>query len=236
MARGKGDRNVSDRVLKMIVSVFNESPNATVKEIHRKVETQLGGKGPSVTYIGMQVRKLKSLELEKPWSVGSCKKWNIPHEIIPALIIEQEHSLNIEDMTQVLIGKQIKDFDDRAHKDKEKVYEHIRKVSILTIRRALWFARLYSIVSSMVKNQYPDDTLRQEQVLSEVSQLYTLADQFSEIQGLEFPDTSQLDKILLIDRDISEEALKDMMIVSTVLGSMDEKGKSKYLKQEGKKK
>jgi hypothetical protein len=225
--RTKGAKNLNEKIEKAVFDAFKANPNGTVKEIYDVVKKKLGTKAPGTTSVQKIVTRLKSFELDRPWSIGACKKWNIPADVIPALIIEQGHSLNIAQNMVDTLPMAIRDWDERTPTEQEKLIKQALDSSVLTVRRAIWFACLFPVVSKLAQEQYPENNKKQEQMISELSELYSLTDQFSELRGSEYPDTSTLDKTILIEKDLSSETIDKVMAITSTLGVMNTKSKRK---------
>jgi hypothetical protein len=232
--RTKGAKNLNEKAEKAVLEAFKENPNGTVKEIFDKVKKKLGNKPIGMTSVQKILTRLKSFELDRPWSIGACKKWNLPDNVIPALIIQQRHLYNMAE-NSVNILESLPDWEKKTPTEKAKLKKQVHDSFTLSIRQALWFARLYPVVSMLAKERYPDDTNKQELVLSELSELYSLTDQFSELRGSEYPNTSTLDKTLLIEKDLSSETIDKVMAITSTLCVMDTKSKRKYIKRKERK-
>ena len=129
-------------------------------------------------------RNQQPSELERPWSVGACSQYNIPADIVPVLIkVKQSRAREMKDLDLPVIK--------------------------LTIREARWFARLRPIVEALTKMRYPFDVEESLRYLQYVVTLYAEKEQVSEILNEQYPDTSKLDEILLVNEDLSHEALDE---------------------------
>ena len=217
MARGK--KIVNSIVENEVASFLLENPDYTGKELKRKVQNSLQGKGFKYNFTVRTYQNIKAKiyprlggdnPLDKPWAIGSCIKHDIPADMIPALI-------NIQQLikTQQLIMEQI------------------------TIREAKWFARLYSVVQKLTKKQHRNAAFalelyqllvndfrgspqfeREHPGTSELDpvELYWLViigcqyankEKVSELIERKDVDTSDLDNLYFIREDLSVEAIVD---------------------------
>lgn len=120
-------------------------------------------------------------ELDQPWSIGACTRYNVPPESIPVLLNVQQLRVNIP---------------------KLKEYN-------LTVREALWFARLYPIVEPLIKERYPDDPDTELVLLSVIVNQYVQQERLSELMNEQYPNTSDLDSTYFVNKNFSVEDLFD---------------------------
>lgn len=123
-------------------------------------------------------------DLDFPWHIGACLKYQIPSDVVPILIEEQRNFL-------VKSGSSV-----------------TTQTKPMTIRQARWFALLHPLISKMAKEQYPDDPLKQHACLAIYARWYAFTERISELIKTPYPHTYHIDA-LLINGDLSEEALSD---------------------------
>ncbi len=136
--------------------------------------------------------KLEFNPIDSPWSIGSCEKYNIPADIIPTLIeLEQ-------------LGK-----------------------TKFTIRQARWFARLKPVVFEMSAAKRPlEDVLSglalitvphndsRLALLTIITYQYAGHEQYSELGGEQYLDTSHLDFTIFTEGVIGAEAVGEPIVVN----------------------
>lgn len=129
--------------------------------------------------------------VDSPWSIGSCENFNIPADIIPILIMEQQTFVNDEKEEKAA-------FVEMARMARDPV------LPILTIRKAQWFAKLYPIVSALIDNKYDYwDFDEQQACLSMLVDQYSKRAQVADVMDNPIPNTSDLDEIYFTKEDLS---------------------------------
>jgi len=127
-----------------------------------------------------EARNKQPSELEKPWSIGACAQYNIPHGMIPILIKIQKL---------------------KAVEDEEG------SLGEITIREARWIARLYPAAEPVISElTFSND--RQLLWLLFIASSYAQRERVSEQINEQYPNTSDLDILYFAGEDfLSDDAL-----------------------------
>jgi hypothetical protein len=85
MAKGE---IISTETKTRIVQVCKEHPDWQIKQIQEEVARQLKGKGkaPGVSAVQKFIARLRNLELDRPFSLGTLVKYPIPPEVLPVVL------------------------------------------------------------------------------------------------------------------------------------------------------
>ncbi len=225
----KKRRNVPYEVKIEVAKFLIENPNATGRVLKREVEKSIKKKtGRSVAFTQRTYQNLKSADaigqllekppaakrynftertyqniksemdltpspLDGPWVIGACIEHKIPSNIVPILIEEQRRLLK--------------------NKKRPRLIDslpggHLESMHILTIRQALWFSILHPLIAPLAREQFPDNPFKQHVCLAVYARWYAHAERVSELMKLPYPDTSNID-ILLINGDCCQSAKWD---------------------------
>jgi len=183
---GRGP-NISNTVRQLIISqAIHDSktmPRRALAVRLQELIERMGEPPPTEdTLVKMisEARNKQPGELEKPWCIGVCAYYNIPPDIIPLLIKVQQSRKQGE----------FKDF------EKE-----------LTIREALWYNRLRPVVETLTKNKFPFDVNAPFSYLNIIVSAYVQRERVSEIMNEQYPNTTDLDRIIFINEDLSNDGL-----------------------------
>ena len=126
-----------------------------------------------------EARNQQPSEFDRPWSIGTCAQYNIPPDIIPVLIWMQQF---------------------RARSELKILQKE------LTIREAQWFTRLCPVAEILTRKQFPHDAEARLRFLALIVNCYVQRERVSELMNEQYPDTSELDRILFIYEDFSSDA------------------------------
>jgi len=77
----------------------------------------------------------------------------------------------------------------------------------LTVRRARWYSILYPILSPLMEQTYPNDISQNELRIMQIAWFYCRREQIAEMNHDSQLDTSTLDRIFLVEQDISFETI-----------------------------
>ena len=133
--------------------------------------------------------------MHSPWSIGSCEDFNIPDEIVPILIMEQQTFVD---------EKKKAAFAEMARMARDPVLPN------LTIRKAQWFANLYPVVNALIEKKYDYlDIGEQQACLSMLVDQYSKRAQVADVIDNPTPNTSDLDEIYFIKEDMSLASIGD---------------------------
>ncbi len=183
---GRGP-NISREVRQLIISqAIHDSKNMPRRALAVRLQDlieKMGEISPTeetLMRLISEVRNKQPSELDQPWSIGVCEKYNIPPDIIPVLVKELQFRTNTEFKT---LGQE------------------------LTIREARWFARLYPVVEALTRKQFPHDPEMGLRFLPLVASCYAQRERACELMNEQYPDTSELDRILFVNEDLSSDAL-----------------------------
>jgi hypothetical protein len=183
---GRGP-NISKEVRQLIISqAVHDSKNMPRRALAVRLQDlieKMGEISPTEeTLIRMisDARNRQPSELDLPWSIGVCEQYNIPPEIIPVLIKEQQL---------------------RARSEFKVLQQGI------TIREARWFARLYPAMEALTRKQFPLDPEERLRFMPLIVSCYAQRERVSELMNEPYLDTSELDRIFFIDEDLSSDAL-----------------------------
>jgi hypothetical protein len=172
--RGRGSQITKD-VRRLIISqAAHDARNmprwllaARLKEMIEK----LGYEPPTdETLVKMisEARNKQPREIEKPWSIGACSYYNIPHDMIPVLI-----------KIQKLMAE---------YGDDEDV------ARVLTVREARWMARLYRVAEPLIR-ELPNADESGLLWLDFIANSYVQRERVSEQMNEQYPDTTDLDRL-----------------------------------------
>lgn len=182
-------KNVDTLVEARVAHYLIENPDYTGKDLKKKVEISLKPHRYNFTERTYQNIKAdlapnmaKNGPLDSPWSIGSCKEFDIPGEAIAVLMDE------------------IEEFGSSAPTG-----------PTLTNRQAQWAAKLYPVVSRLAQTQYPDNRKRQRACLLILAKQYAHRERISKALGKDYADTADLDEFHFIKEKLSEEGLNDAM-------------------------
>jgi len=185
MPRGEGQKNISQKVVDAIIAVKTINRDYGAKQIIEEIKQNKkayhvnGDKLPAEgsvykilrdnkkeVDIGQVKTRYVPSELDKPWTVGSCLKYNIHPAMIPILIEVQQ-----------------------VEKEPSK-YSHTG--DILTIRECRWIAFLFQAVnaSEILKNEWEPKLLKGH--VSIMAAMYAKREQIAEVMHQPI-DTSDLD-------------------------------------------
>jgi hypothetical protein len=121
-----------------------------------------------------EARNKQPRELEKPWSIGACSYYNIPHDMIPVLI-----------KLQKLMAE---------YGDDEDVSR------VLTVREAQWIARLYHMAEPLIR-EFPNAAESGFLWLDFIASSYVQRERVSEQMNEQYPDTTDLDRLYFYSDD-----------------------------------
>ena len=200
MPRGEGQKNISQKVVDAVIAVKIINPGYGAKGILDAIRTnrkayhingdRVPGEGKvydilkkNKDKINNRRKELKKVsnEIDGPWFVGSCLKYNIPPAMIPILIelqqVERELSEGLHDGVE------------------------------LTIRQCRWIAFLYQSVtaSEILKNRW--EPLQLKGRVSIMADMYAKREQIAEVMRQPI-DTSDLDLLFSTDVDFLKLWLK----------------------------
>ncbi|RPI53820.1 MAG: hypothetical protein EHM49_03890 [Deltaproteobacteria bacterium] len=115
-----------------------------------------------------EARNKQPSELEKPWCIGACTYYNIPHDMIPVLIkIQKLKAENGDD-------------------------EDLSRV--LTVREAQWIARLYHVAEPLIRG-LPEPDENRLLWLDFIANSYVKRERVSQQMNESYPNTYDLDKL-----------------------------------------
>ena len=138
---------------------------------------KMGYKSPSdETLVKMisEARNKQPREVEKPWSIGACSYYNIPHDMIPVLIKTQKLKAEYGDNEDVS--------------------------TVLTVREAQWIARLYHVAEPLIR-ELPDASESALLWLDFIASSYVQRERVSEQMNEQYPDTTDLDRLYFYSDD-----------------------------------
>jgi len=138
---------------------------------------KMGYKSPSdETLVKMisEARNKQPREVEKPWSIGACSYYNIPHNMIPVLIKIQKLKAEYDDNEDVS--------------------------TVLTVREAQWIAMLYHVAEPLVR-ELPDASESALLWLDFIASSYVQRERVSEQMNEQYPDTTDLDRLYFYSDD-----------------------------------
>lgn len=128
--------------------------------------------------------------VDSPWSIGSCENYNIPAEIVPILIMEQQTFVDNKEENAA--------FAQLARWARDPV------LPVLTIRKAQWFAILYPLVNVLIENKYDYLDMGERQAcLSMLVDQYSKRAQVADVMDNPIPNTSDLDEMYFLKEDLS---------------------------------
>ncbi|MDP2731203.1 MAG: hypothetical protein Q8O55_12085 [Dehalococcoidales bacterium] len=121
-----------------------------------------------------EARNKQPRELEKPWCIGACSYYNIPHDMIPLLI--------------------------KIQKLKAEYGDNENVSTVLTVREAQWIARLYHVAEPLVR-ELPDTSESALLWLDFIASSYVQRERVSEQMNEQYPDTTDLDRLYFHSED-----------------------------------
>lgn len=157
---------------------YRKTPRSKLAE---ELAVKLGKESPSLDTLEKEISKARNhspSELDRPWSIGACIKYNIPSEIVPVLIQLQEWVYSNDALP----------------------------FGTLSIRKAKWYALLYPVLYPMNKTSGENPFDKFLRIVIAVEQ-YNLKDQIAELIGKEYEDTSDLDDTYFIKDGLTADAL-----------------------------
>ena len=132
--------------------------------------------------------------VDSPWSIGSCENFNIPAEIVPILIMEQQTFVDNKEETKA--------FAEMARWARDPV------LPVLTIRKAQWFGILYPMVNALIERKYDYlDFGERQACLSMLVDQYSKRAQVADVMDNPTPNTSDLDEMYFIKEDLSKASI-----------------------------
>jgi hypothetical protein len=178
--RGRGSQITKD-VRRLIISqAAHDARNmprwllaARLKEMIEKLGYEPPADETLVKMIS-EARNKQPREIEKPWSIGACSYYNIPHDMIPVLI-----------KIQKLMAE---------YGDDEDV------ARVLTVREARWMARLYRVAEPLIK-ELPNAEENGLLWLDFIASSYVKRERVSEQMNEQYPDTADLDRLYFYSDD-----------------------------------
>ena len=205
----KGPR-ITPSVRNQITSIFLKDRSLIAKEVVEELRKSLGEQAPRLSAVQKELTRIRrnpnvASELDKPWELGALGKYDIPAEIVPT-IIELLRSRNNKGET---VGR-----------------------SFLTIRQALWVARLAPLMDSIKEDvlAYPlSREVKKPQLLQymllQMAAAYARYEQIAELNNEVSPgervlfDTKELDDMFFIyknfwhDPEVREKSLTPMSFI-----------------------
>jgi len=145
------------------------------------LEKELGKKSPSLETLEKEISKARNHptgELDRPWSIGACLKYNIPPSIVPVLIRMQEWVYSNENLP----------------------------FRGLTIRKAKWYSILFPILLPMVNPSQVSPVEKIIKILLIVEQ-YSQREQIAEFMGKDYPDTSDFDDLYFLKGELIPDSI-----------------------------
>jgi hypothetical protein len=193
-----------------IASLYLEDVKAPAKEIQEKLSQLYGDKAPGLSAVQKELTRIRrnpnaSSELDKPWELGAIGKYGIPAEIVPTIV----ELLRIRNNKGEIGGR-----------------------SFLTIRQALWMARLAPLMDSIKEdilayplNQEVNKPQLLQYMLLQMAAAYARYEQIEEINSEVSPgervifNTQALDDMFFIyknfwhDPEVREKSLTPMSFI-----------------------
>ena len=184
---GRGSQITKD-VRRLIISQAahdaRNMPRWTLATRLKEMIEKLGYKPPTdETLVKMisEARNKQPREIEKPWSIGACSYYNIPHDLIPLLIKIQKLKAEYGDNKDVS--------------------------TVLTVREARWMARLYNVAEPLIRD-LPDAKESGLLWLDFIASSYIQRERVSEQMNEQYPDTTDLDMLYFHSDDfLSDDVL-----------------------------
>lgn len=184
---GRGSQITKD-VRRLIISQAahdaRNMPRWTLAARLKEMIEKLGYKPPTdETLVKMisEARNKQPREIEKPWSIGACSYYNIPHDMIPLLIKIQKLKAEYGDNEDVS--------------------------TVLTVREARWMARLYHVAEPLIRD-LPDAKESGLLWLDFIASSYIQRERVSEQMNEQYPDTTDLDMLYFHSDDfLSDDVL-----------------------------
>ncbi len=220
MARPKGTQTaLTVDVKRTIADIYKKHPDWSICDIQAKIpefNKNLKGKNISRSTIGTFLKdavkpegaKIKKSGIDQPWNIGTCFKpeYNIPADMIPILIKEQQLRINTN------IGPKK-----------------------LTIREGIWFARMYPAVVQIAQRLFPnDEPMIWHGIVSIVCRNYAYEELISLLMGKEF-DTTALDNSFFIKEDakiwesLKYHAVRMLRQKREIISGMEQESEPKML-------
>jgi hypothetical protein len=183
MARKKMGRGpkISNEVRQLIISqAIHDSktmPRRALAVRLQELIERMGEVSPTedtLTRMISGARNKQPSELEKPWCIGACSYYNIPHDMIPLLIKIQKLKAEYGDNEDVS--------------------------TILTVREAQWMARLYHLAEPLIR-ELPDAEESGLLWLDFIASSYVQRERVSEQMNEQYPETTDLDRLYFYSDD-----------------------------------
>lgn len=196
---------VTEKTRGLIADIFLENPKLKTREIHEKVRNIIGSNTPGESATQKEITKLRRKltemppsKLDKRWNIGCLGKYYFPPESIPILIEGQRITL-------------------------QSKHEEIRNT--FTIRLAQWIVRLHTLILEIYLRKYNEqlDAVSRRPVntgylwiVSAIAGIYAHLEIASEILGIDYLDTSDIDNQCLVNelfwslRDKDKPGLPDI--------------------------
>lgn len=195
-------RNIID-----INAIAKENQLKSREVLAEELVEKLGDKSPSLETLKKlisQARNHPPDKLDTPWTIGACLKYDIPDFAIPMLIEIQRRTkagtpLNIP----------------QANPQKQKAIDNANKQGERepTIRQARWFARLYHSLEMVIEEtKLNKPPIWKQGIHFIIASQYAERERVSEMLGKDYPDTSELDKLYFINKDL--DIVEGMLINS----------------------
>jgi hypothetical protein len=183
------------------LNVNREKPR---EELAHELRQRFGVKSPSLQTLMRMISKARNkppTDLDNPWTIGCCIKYKIPSDIISSLIEVKRASDNFGGLNIT------NDLTPQIQKAYAKANKELKNSP--TIRQARWFARLYQSLDAVIeeKGLPPPKKLAYHFI---VAAQYAQKEQISEMLNREYPDTSDLDKLYFIDKEL--DTLEGLLI------------------------
>jgi hypothetical protein len=178
--KARGPR-ISNEVRQLIISqAIHDSktmPRRALAVRLQELIERMGEVSPTEDTLARMIsgaRNKQPSELEKPWCIGACSYYNIPHDMIPVLIKMQK--LKAE------------------YGDDEDVSR------VLTVREARWIAQLYPVAEPLI-SKMNDVEENKPLWLDFVASSYVQRERVSEQMNEQYPNTADLDRLYFHSED-----------------------------------
>jgi hypothetical protein len=206
----KGPR-ITPSVRNKIASIFLKDRSLIAKEVLEELRKSLGEQAPGLSAVQKELTRIRrnpnvSSELDKTWEIGAIGKYGVPAEIVPTII-------------ELLRNRNNKG--------------EIGGRSFVTIRQALWIARLAPLMDSIKEDilaLYSSDyEINKSQLLQymliQMAAAYARCEQIAELNNEVSPgekvlfDTKELDDMFFIyktfwhDPKTREQSLTPMSFI-----------------------
>ena len=205
----KGPR-ITPGVRDKIASIFLNDRSLIAKEVVEELRKSLGEQAPGLSAVQKELTRIRrnpnvSSELDKPWALGAIAKYDIPAEIVPIII----ELLRMRNNSGIISGR-----------------------SFMTVRQALWIARLAPLMDSIKEDvlTYPQSSeVNESQLLQymlfQMAVAYARCEQIAELNNEVSPeekvlfDTKALDDMFFIyknfwhDPEVRNKSLTPMSFI-----------------------